>query len=91
MTQIHILTPARVIALFAFRNRNEKHLRNGMASHILAIDQGTTSSRAIVFRSDISIAAQAQQEFQQHFPLRDGSSMSRRISGPRRWRPAARR
>ena len=39
-----------------------------MASHILAIDQGTTSSRAIVFRSDISIAAQAQREFQQHFP-----------------------
>ena len=39
-----------------------------MASHILAIDQGTTSSRAIVFRADISIAAQSQQEFQQHFP-----------------------
>ena len=39
-----------------------------MASHILAIDQGTTSSRAIVFRADISIAAQAQQEFSQHFP-----------------------
>ena len=39
-----------------------------MATHILAIDQGMTSSRAIVFRSDISIAAQAQQEFQQHFP-----------------------
>src|SRR4051812_22646308 len=35
---------------------------------ILAIDQGTTSSRAIVFRDDISIAAQAQQEFPQHFP-----------------------
>lgn len=39
-----------------------------MATHILAIDQGTTSSRAIVFRSDISIAAIAQQEFPQHFP-----------------------
>jgi len=39
-----------------------------MASHILAIDQGTTSSRAILFRADISIAAQAQQEFPQHFP-----------------------
>jgi glycerol kinase len=39
-----------------------------MSTHILAIDQGTTSSRAIVFRSDISIAAQAQQEFPQHFP-----------------------
>src|SRR5438270_4352569 len=37
-------------------------------SYVLAIDQGTTSSRAIVFRSDISIAAVAQAEFQQHFP-----------------------
>ncbi len=35
---------------------------------ILAIDQGTTSSRAIVFRPDASIAAVAQQEFPQHFP-----------------------
>ena len=39
-----------------------------MATHVLAIDQGTTSSRAIVFRVDMSIAAQAQQEFPQHFP-----------------------
>lgn len=39
-----------------------------MSSHILAIDQGTTSSRAIVFRADTSIAAVAQQEFPQHFP-----------------------
>src|SRR5512141_2593426 len=37
-------------------------------SFVLAIDQGTTSSRAIVFRSDISIAASAQREFPQHFP-----------------------
>src|SRR5260370_5296818 len=37
-------------------------------SFVLAIDQGTTSSRAIVFRSDISIAASAQAEFPQHFP-----------------------
>ena len=29
-------------------------------SFVLAIDQGTTSSRAIVFRSDMSIAATAQ-------------------------------
>src|SRR6201993_4681496 len=36
--------------------------------HILAIDQGTTSSRAITFRDDISIASVAQQEFPQHFP-----------------------
>jgi glycerol kinase len=37
-------------------------------SHVLAIDQGTTSSRAMVFRADISIAASAQAEFPQHFP-----------------------
>src|SRR3982074_2109007 len=37
-------------------------------SHVLAIDQGTTSSRAIVFRADISIAASAPQEFPQPFP-----------------------
>ena len=32
--------------------------------------------RAIVFRSDISIAATAQQEFPQHFPASAGSSTS---------------
>lgn len=35
---------------------------------ILAIDQGTTSSRAIVFGADQSVLAMAQQEFTQHFP-----------------------
>jgi glycerol kinase len=37
-------------------------------TYILAIDQGTTSSRAIVFRRDCSVAAVAAQEFPQHFP-----------------------
>lgn len=37
-------------------------------THILAIDQGTTSSRALVFDADIKVAATAQQEFPQHFP-----------------------
>lgn len=35
---------------------------------VLAIDQGTTSSRAILFRPDTSIVAVAQREFPQHFP-----------------------
>jgi glycerol kinase len=39
-----------------------------VASYALAIDQGTTSTRAILFRADTSIAALAQQEFVQHFP-----------------------
>lgn len=37
-------------------------------SLILAIDQGTTSSRAILFRPDTSVVALAQAEFPQHFP-----------------------
>lgn len=36
--------------------------------HILAIDQGTTSSRAIVFDAQMQPVATAQQEFPQHFP-----------------------
>jgi glycerol kinase len=39
-----------------------------VTSYVLAIDQGTTSSRAIVFRADTSVAAVSQQEFPQHFP-----------------------
>ncbi|MGB6746423.1 MAG: glycerol kinase GlpK [Xanthobacteraceae bacterium] len=39
-----------------------------MAPYVLAIDQGTTSTRAILFRADTSVAAVAQQEFPQHFP-----------------------
>mmetsp|Transcript_18554 Transcript_18554/g.30609 ORF Transcript_18554/g.30609 Transcript_18554/m.30609 type:complete len:491 (-) Transcript_18554:1607-3079(-) len=37
-------------------------------THILAIDQGTTSSRAIVFDGDMKPIASAQEEFEQHFP-----------------------
>ena len=37
-------------------------------THILAIDQGTTSSRAIVFDANMKIAALAQEEFAQHYP-----------------------
>ena len=36
--------------------------------HILALDQGTTSSRAILFDHAGSIVAVAQKEFPQHFP-----------------------
>jgi len=43
-----------------------------VAAYVLAIDQGTTSTRAILFRADTSIAAVAQREFPQHFPA-DGA------------------
>jgi len=39
-----------------------------MPKHILAIDQGTTSSRAIIFNDQLEIVVQAQQEFEQFFP-----------------------
>jgi glycerol kinase len=38
------------------------------ASSILAIDQGTTSSRALVFGADFSIKGLGQQELTQHYP-----------------------
>ncbi|MBU2959798.1 glycerol kinase GlpK [Citreicella sp. C3M06] len=37
-------------------------------SYILAIDQGTTSSRAILFDETLKIAAVSQEEFTQHYP-----------------------
>jgi len=39
-----------------------------MPTYVLAIDQGTTSSRAIIFNSSFDIVALAQQEFKQIFP-----------------------
>ncbi|MDP5322160.1 MAG: glycerol kinase GlpK [Paracoccaceae bacterium] len=36
--------------------------------YILAIDQGTTSTRAMIFDEDLGLVAQAQVEFPQHYP-----------------------
>ena len=37
-------------------------------THILAIDQGTTSSRAILFDAGLRVVASAQEEFAQPVP-----------------------
>lgn len=39
-----------------------------MTKYVLAIDQGTTSSRAILFDSNFEIASLAQRAFPQHYP-----------------------
>ena len=39
-----------------------------MSKYILAIDQGTTSTRAMIFDKDLVITGSAQQEFKQYFP-----------------------
>jgi glycerol kinase len=51
-----------------FHIQSHRLRRNTMATHILAIDQGTTSSRAIIFNDQFEIITQAQQEFEQFFP-----------------------
>ena len=39
-----------------------------MGQYIIALDQGTTSSRAIAFRKDLSLAGSSQLEFTQFYP-----------------------
>lgn len=39
-----------------------------MDKYILAIDQGTTSSRALIFNKDGNVISSAQQEFTQYYP-----------------------
>ena len=56
----------------------EAHGRDGMSAtrlgvnavtrYVLAIDQGTTSTRAILFDQNLEISATAQQELAQHYP-----------------------
>ena len=40
----------------------------GSKNYILALDQGTTSSRAVAFDLNGNVAGQAQEEFTQHYP-----------------------
>ncbi|MDE0876118.1 MAG: FGGY family carbohydrate kinase, partial [Porticoccaceae bacterium] len=39
-----------------------------MNNLILALDQGTTSSRSMLFNENFSLYGQSQKEFSQHFP-----------------------
>jgi glycerol kinase len=39
-----------------------------MGKHVLAIDQGTTSTRALVIAPDFTVRAMAQEELPQHYP-----------------------
>jgi glycerol kinase len=52
-----------------------------VSDHVLALDQGTTSTRAIVFDASGGIVAVAQREHKQIFPRPDGSSTIRSRSG----------
>ncbi|MCM8528909.1 MAG: FGGY family carbohydrate kinase, partial [Lentisphaeraceae bacterium] len=39
-----------------------------MSEYILSIDQGTSSSRALLFDKNANVVAKAQQEFTQYYP-----------------------
>ena len=60
-----------------------------MPSHLLAIDQGTTSTRAFLFDEALRPSASRSWNFRRSFPRPAGSSTTRRASGPRRSRPRA--
>ena len=46
----------------------QTHFHDSMSKYILALDQGTTSSRSIVFSQDGQMLAVSQKEFKQIFP-----------------------
>lgn len=48
--------------------RDSNYVKETPMPYILAIDQGTTSTRAIIFDDKLKIVATAQQEFTQFFP-----------------------
>ena len=62
-----------------------------MPKYILALDQGTTSSRAIVFNHAGRIVASAQQEFPQILPARAWWNTIQRRSGRRNFKRPAKR
>lgn len=50
--------------------------------YILSLDQGTTSSRAILFDNEQNIVCVQQREFEQIYPIRAGWSTTPWRSGP---------
>src|SRR5256714_14682893 len=57
-----------VVVLYRCNKLYLEERRLNMAKYVLALDQGTTSSRAIVFDHAGSIVSVAQQEFPQIYP-----------------------
>ena len=54
-----------------------------MTKYILAIDQGTTSTRALVFDEELSIVSTDQKSSNNIFRILDGLNMTPKISGRR--------
>jgi len=61
-----------------------------MSGHILVIDEGTTSTRAMLFALDGACLGSCQRPLTQHYPARDTLSMTPQKSGGSRWNARAR-
>src|SRR5690554_4999343 len=55
------------VASYSLHNKKYK-TEELMSKYLLSLDQGTTSSRAILFTKEGNVAGVQQQEFKQHFP-----------------------
>src|SRR5471032_2044415 len=66
----HSLAPhkTRIASTSRKRAASRRLARAPMSRFILALDQGTTSSRAILFDHEANAVASAQREFTQYFP-----------------------
>ena len=56
-----------------------------MGKYIMALDQGTTSSRCILFDKKGNMCSVAQKEYKQYYPKPGWVNMIRRKSGPPRF------
>ena len=67
----HISFKYQALSIFYIHTNSHPFTHKGefrLKKYILALDQGTTSSRAILFDDKMNIAAQAQKEFTQYYP-----------------------
>lgn len=63
-----MLHAAEISAARLFFEKRYDIINSVMKNYILSIDQGTTSSRAVIFDKDAHVRAIAQQEFKQIYP-----------------------
>jgi glycerol kinase len=63
-----VASPSLPFSPGGVQDRAEDRIRDSVTRYVLALDQGTTSSRAIVFGRDGRAVSSAQQELPQIFP-----------------------
>ena len=65
---IFVLEKGRAVCYNKEKITSHLFWRDIMKKYILALDEGTTSARAILFDRDMHIVSMAQHEFAQYYP-----------------------